>query len=347
MMTMLETQDDASFSAAAIPPIVVAGIIDFGNKQGLSAEHWIRGTGLSLQQIYQPQTLVSFRQTAIVIRRALRDFPDSALGLRLGAQTGLVSFGMLGFAMMSCPNLKQAFEVGIQHHQAAGSLMNVVAHSDPHETALELIERFKQPELLPFLCEEIFSSSFTLFKQINPNFSSLRRIELSYSSPSYAAEYETFFQCPIYFNQPANKLVFSSALLNESIATYSPVSLSTTLSACNQLVKPEVITQDMISSIQQLLLEHLPVRLSMLQVAEMLNVTERTLRRNLTELNTSFSTLRDSVLQHQARHLLTDTDLSIGNISAELGFSDIRDFRRAFQRWTGVSPSQFRKPHSL
>lgn len=343
MMTMQDNQDDASFSAAAIPPIVVAGIIDFGNKQGLPAEHWIRGTGLSLQQIYQPQTLVSFRQTAMVIRRALRDFPDIPLGLRLGAQTGLVSFGMLGFAMMSCSNLKQAFEVGIEHHQAAGSLMNVVAHSDPHETALELIERFVQPELLPFLCEEVFSSSFTLFKQINPNFSSLRRIELSYAAPRYAAEYELFFQCPVLFNQPANKLVFSSALLNESIATYSPASLSTTLSACNQLVKPESITPDMISSIGQLLRAHLPVRLSMLQVAQMLNVTERTLRRNLTELDTSFSALRDGVLQQQAKHMLSTTDTSIGDVSSALGFSDLRDFRRAFQRWTGVSPSEFRK----
>lgn len=221
MMTMLENQDDASVSAAAIPPIVVAGIIDFGNKHGLPAEHWIRGTGLSLQQIYQPQTLVSFRQTAMVIRRALRDFPNAPLGLKLGAQTGLVSFGMLGFAMMSCSNLKQAFEVGIQHHQAAGSLMNVVAHSNEQETALELIERFAQPELLPFLCEEVFSSSFTLFKQINPNFSSLLRIELSYAPPSYAAEYEMFFQCPILFNQPATNWLNQTPFIRILLVQFS------------------------------------------------------------------------------------------------------------------------------
>lgn len=81
----------------------------------------------------------------------------------------------------------------------------------------------------------------------------------------------------------------------------------------------------------------------MLQVAQMLNLSERTLRRNLTELDTSFSSLRDGVLEQQAKQVLGSTETSIGDVSAALGFSDLRDFRRAFQRWTGVSPSEFRK----
>ncbi|WP_445115315.1 AraC family transcriptional regulator [Acinetobacter sp. WZC-1] len=339
---MLKPKDDPKYTEATIPPLVIAGVIDYGNKNNMFPERWIMGTGLTMHQLYLPDTLISFRQAAIIIRRALREFPKSALGLHLGYQTGLVSFGMLGFAMLSCRNMREAFEVGVKHHQAAGSLIDAVAEITAIEAALKLEARFFEPDILPFLCEEVFSSSFALFKLLNPAVTSAHRVELTYPPPIYAQEYSQFFNCPIHFNSPANKLVFDTVLLEHPISTYSPSSFSTALAVCHQMIQASDVTYDLVGSIKRILLESLPVRLSMVEVARQLNLTERTLRRNLTEANESFSAIRDRVLEKQARSLLVNSTLSLTAISNQLGFNDLRDFRRAFQRWTGMTPSSFR-----
>ena len=344
---MLKNKEHTEYTQATIPPLVIAGVMDYANKNHMSPQRWLRGTGLTLHQLDLPDTLISFRQASVIIRRALREFSNSALGLHLGYQTGLVSFGMLGLTILSCRNIREAFEIGVNYHQAGGSLLNVIAEITDTEASLKLEERFFEPDILPFLCEEVFSSCFALSKMLNPTGTFLRRIELSYQPPIYAQEYSQFFNCSVYFNCTANKLVFDTEFLELPIPTYSPSSFSTTLAACHQIIQTVNIKNDLVVSIQRILLENLPNRLSMVEVANRLNLTERTLRRNLTNAHESFSSIRDRVLEKQTRLLLANPSLTLTSISAQLGFNDLRDFRRAFQRWTGMTPTNFRLENKI
>ena len=342
---MLNFQDDPRFTAVTIPPFVLTGLLDYVHAENSESENWLKGTGLTLEQFQQPDTLVSFRQITTVIRRILKALPpDDAVGLQLGSRGGLVSFGMLGFAMMSSRNLQEALEVGIKYHQASGSLMDVSAEISSAEVTLRIYERFPDPELLPFLCEELFASSTAILRAMLGHSTSPRRVELKYPEPIYGAAYRRLFNCPVYFNSDANRLVFDAVLLDQPLLTYSPASLSGALAACRQLLEPtEPIQQDIVAAVENLLRNNLRQRLSMAEVANQLNVTERTLRRHLLDAGESFSRIRDRVLEKRARILLFDSSMPVTAISEELGYSDLREFRRAFQRWTGMAPVRLRQ----
>ncbi|EJM77791.1 response regulator containing CheY-like receiver domain and AraC-type DNA-binding domain [Pseudomonas sp. GM55] len=66
------------------------------------------------------------------------------------------------------------------------------------------------------------------------------------------------------------------------------------------------------------------------------------LRRRLTEHALTFETLREQVRQARTMSLLANPDMSIERITEEVGYSGVRSFRRAFRRWTGMSPSALR-----
>lgn len=83
--------------------------------------------------------------------------------------------------------------------------------------------------------------------------------------------------------------------------------------------------------------------LSIGHIAEELNLSKRTLQRRLQQQDISFAELRDQLRFHYSIDYLIKQHLSIDSISASLDFSDRTSFTNAFKRWTGLSPSTFRK----
>jgi AraC-like DNA-binding protein len=336
-------QDDRRLTEASIPTLVLSGLVDYAQARGVAAEAWFAGLGLSVAQIQHPETLVSFRQAATVLRRALRALPPEAVGLQMGSREGLASFGMLGLAMMSCRTVRDAFETGFRYHLASGSLMDVAPELSATEVALRAYERFPEPALLPFLCEEMFSSTTALIRAMIGNEVGPRRVELSYPAPAYAAAYQRLFNCPVHFDCEANRLAFDAALLDRPLASYSPANFAAALAACRRLIEAPATSQDVVTAVENLLRENLRQRSSMAGIAGELNITERTLRRQLAEAGQRFSDIRDRILEQRARILLRESPLTVSAIAAELGFGDLRDFRRAFRRWTGQTPLDLRR----
>ena len=80
----------------------------------------------------------------------------------------------------------------------------------------------------------------------------------------------------------------------------------------------------------------------MTDVAAALHLSERTLRRQLAEESTSFSAVHDRVRTERALELLQDLELTIAAVGSQIGFNDVREFRRAVKRWTGHTPSEMR-----
>ena len=83
--------------------------------------------------------------------------------------------------------------------------------------------------------------------------------------------------------------------------------------------------------------------LSVEQVSSDLGLTKRTLQRRLQQQNTSFAEIRDDIRFHYAIKYLIDDRMSVDIVSKALDFSDRTSFTNAFKRWTGLSPSVFRK----
>jgi len=78
-------------------------------------------------------------------------------------------------------------------------------------------------------------------------------------------------------------------------------------------------------------------------VAHQLAMSQRTLQRKLREHDTSHQQLLDDLRKNLARTYLDEPSMSIGEVAYLLGFSESSAFHRAFKRWTGQTPSEYRR----
>lgn len=335
---------DPRLSQAVIPPSVLAGVIEIGQREGLPITSWFAGTGLDLAALTASDTVkVSFHQAATVLRRAVRAMPGRPLGMEVGGRDMLLSFGMLGVAMRSCPTVGDALAVGIELHQASGSLLDFEAEDLGDTMTLRLCERRPDPELIGFLCEEMLSSSLLFIRSLLGSDWSPTRIELSYPAPSYVEEYDRFFRCEIRFQAAACRMVFPATALRRSLPTHYEPTRAVAIDACRRLLDLDTARPDVTVAIETLLSRDLRHPVAMAEAARHLHVTERTLRRQLAAAGENFSTIRDRVRRRHASFLLRESTLPIVAIAREIGFSDAREFRRAYIRWTGHPPSAERQ----
>jgi len=337
---------DPRLTEAVIPTSVLAAVIELGDRHGCAIDRWLAGTGLTPHQLVDPHVKASFRQAASVLRRALRDLPAGPVGLQLGGRDALVSFGMLGLAMRSCATGAEALELGVDLQQASGALTDLSTELAGDEVGFVLRERAPEPELLPFLCEESFGSILQLTWEIFGVGNNPIRLELTYPAPAYAAEYRRFFRCPVRFGADANRLSMSSDLLTTPIATLDPATRALAEDACRRLLDTGEAHHDIIRAVDSLLSDNLRTPVMMAEVADRLSVTERTLRRQLAAAGVRFSDLRDRVRERRATYLILESGLPMTAIAREIGFGDVREFRRAYTRWTGQPPSAARRQYN-
>ena len=78
-------------------------------------------------------------------------------------------------------------------------------------------------------------------------------------------------------------------------------------------------------------------------IAKRLAMTVRTMHRRLVEAGTSFRAVRDEMLRQRAEELLRQGRVPIGEVSYLLGYAEPSNFHRAFRRWTGLTPAEWRE----
>jgi AraC-like DNA-binding protein len=335
---------DPRYTAAETPPNILVHLTQLAIARGLPCDAWFAGTGLGRDQLNDPTLRVSYRQAQMVIRRALLATGETGLGLEVGRVETLGSFGLLGLAMMTSPTFGEAMNAGITHHRVSGSLLDVSFEViSPREVALAAWPRFNDAPLLPFLCEELFASALAIARQlIGGNFHPLR-LEVTYARPAHVDAYTDYFQCELVFGARFNRIVLDTQWLTHPLPSHNPLTAQQALALCMQQHEVNGVQQEVVASVERLLRSHLRQQPRLPDVARMLNMSERSLRRRLAEGGRIFREIHDRVRAERALELLHGGALSVAEIGLEIGFSDPREFRRAFKRWTGMAPRSARQ----
>ncbi len=332
---------------AVIPPTVLAAVLDIGHREGQPVTSWFSGTGLDPALLYAPGARVSLQQARTVLRRALAALPGRALGMEVGERDVLLSFGLLGVAMRASETVGEGLALAQELHQAIGSLLDVERENLGSRVGVRFRERWPDAELVGFLCEEALVSTTMVIRSMlaDPTWAPLR-VDLAYPRPAHAARYHRTFRCPVAFGAEANRMVFPATLMERRLPTGYEPTRRAAIEACRNMLAPSGPPSDLVASLETLLAGHLRRPLSMRDVAARLHVTERTLHRRLAESGVRFRDIADRVRERRATSLLRHSSLPVGEVAAEVGFGDSREFRRAYVRWTGRTPSQARRDRS-
>ena len=127
---------------------------------------------------------------------------------------------------------------------------------------------------------------------------------------------------------------------------YNPLTAKQALALCAQQRTPDggEPHQEIVAAVERLLRSRLAQQPRLDEVARTLNLSERSLRRKLAESGRIFREIHDRVRAERALQLLQAGALSVADVGSAVGFSDPREFRRAFKRWTGMPPQEARRP---
>jgi AraC-like DNA-binding protein len=340
-----QSKRDARETAAVIPANVLVHLLGYADRCGVDSRRWFAGLGLTRAQLLDPQAKMSYRQVHTLLMRALEAFDRPGLGLIIGSIERSATFGLLGLLMMTAATFGEAMRLGIEHHEVSGSLLDMSFEQlSETEVALAFWPRFDDPALQAFLCEEVLASSLMLVRELVGSAFKLNRVELTYAAPPYAALYREVLDTRVQFDAPHNRAVLDAHWLAKPLPGHNPLAARQALELCRQqLEQVHAGQQEIVAAVEHMLRTH-PARQARIgDVARGLHLSERSLRRKLAAANCAFSELRDRVRTEHAFDLLRGSRMSVADVASALGFSDSREFRRAFKRWTGMAPQAARR----
>jgi AraC-like DNA-binding protein len=171
-------------------------------------------------------------------------------------------------------------------------------------------------------------------------------VRFEHARPAGYDAYERLFGCPVYFDQSVTSIRFSRDVLALPLV-HAQRDLCEFLETSVEQELSRLFAGDLAEVVYRAVAEQLGRGdVSVVTVARSLGLGVRTLQRRLRDEAVCFQDVVDSVRHHRALELLLDPSQCTTSISDLLGFSDPRAFRRAFARWTGVSPDRYRRLHA-
>jgi AraC-like DNA-binding protein len=169
------------------------------------------------------------------------------------------------------------------------------------------------------------------------------RVEFPYPKPTDLEAYNRIFRCSLAFERPVAKLTIPRVLWESPLPTADPALLRVLEEQASTLLALHPPPQDTEARIRVLLGSMLRDGESSLQsVAEQLGYSPRNLQRRLKTIDRSFSKVLDELRAQTAKYYLRDPEIPIGDIAGKVGYVEASSFTRAFKRWTGSTPREYR-----
>lgn len=334
------------FGQRIYSPHSIAAIAGELNRHGVPVSVALAGTGLREQQLEMHTTQVSYRQLDIAIRNALRLSSDPAIAFHAGQRMHVTAYGMYGYALMSSATYAEVRDFSNQYIGVVGPLCAATYSSDGATVVCTMEPlHWLDPaeEAYRFATEFSLSAHLTTIRDLaGPSFG-FSRIAIDYAKPTHAQTYEDIFECPVLFGQAGTDYWYELAKADGPVALADSRTHRMAREMCDYLLTEVNRAGGVAADVRRLLISQ-PGRYPSLEaIAEKLGMPSRVLRRRLEAEETSYRDLLAEVRTRLAIEYLRKTQMTNEDIASRLGYSDAANFRHAFLRWTGKSPSDFRK----
>ena len=324
-------------------PIVIGQVmINFAAKYGVDKETCLLGTGIGDEQLADGEALITRSQEMRLVENIILALPtEPALGFKLGLQYKVATFGVWGFALRTSRTLRDAISVAIRYLPLSTAYSRL--HLIENEECLGVVVDADQipAELRQFLLERDIATSINLLNELSLSGVSYSRLELKGDRPSYADYIEAAFGVRPIFNSPKNIMYISKVDADQSLPTYDAQLVHLMKNQCQQQLRLRQ-QSGITGQVRQQILGSLGLVASLEEVSSALAMSARSLRRKLESEGTNFKQLLDKERQSSALQLLRSSDMKLEELAFHLGYTDTASFSRAFRRWQGCSPGEYR-----
>lgn len=270
------------------------------------------------------------------------EFLEPGFGLRQGKQLNSEDYGTLGLSWKTCWQAKEVFDrlerfmVLVTNHgevqlQETEGITYLSLYRDAGRKGVETANEASFVMLIGVLNE-------VTGKEIHPV-----NVQFKHSSKA-TADFFDYFQCPVYFDQNVNALQFETSDIDIPTIKADRSIQQFLIERMNEEKKGIHVNADhLLKEIHQLIEEALPGGIpSVVEIAEHLGMSTRTLRRRLSEKELTFRDLVQKIQHKISIDLIRNSSQPMAEIAFQTGFSEQSAFNRAFKRWTGQSPVSYR-----
>jgi len=318
-------------------------LIDACLNGQLITEHELKAMDIATEQrenLTQRIPEASF----IKLWHILTQHPRRDIALLIGRTINPNAKGLLASWVSQTASLEEALTIFITHI----SLMNPSEHWQfkHHKKTCTLSCEIAADKNYPQQAiERSMSAMITWGKLLSGNGFTVEQVDFCCDAPSYVDTFIDTFSCNVKFNQKQNGIMFASELLKLPVLS-SNVLLRDMVEnkakqALQQLHDSASLPEKVSAIIVDLMEKENDVNIQV--VSDGLSMSRQTLYRGLKKHETDFQSLFNKARKHKAILLITEDKDSIDRISIKLGFKDNSSFYKAFKRWTGQSPSDFKR----
>lgn len=298
--------------------------------------------GVDLTSMSGPESRVDSAAMQKVWHSAVKATNDPCFGVAVAENIQPNALHGLGFSWIASDTLLDGLERLARYYRVLVTAGEVIL--EEQEASLSLWLKIPQhngriayASLDAALGMFIQMCRLTAGQDFNPD-----KVELQRPAPSNPDKLLKFFGCPIQFDSRENKIYFLRSRLDVSLPTANPA-----LARVNDQIVVEYLARfdrrDIVNQVRAYIIEYLPSGIPGQEaVAKSLHLSLRNLQRKLKAEDTTFKQLLDEIRQELAEQYLREQQRSVGEITYLLGFTEPSNFTRAFKRWTGKSPIEFR-----
>jgi AraC-like DNA-binding protein len=321
----------------------VAAALQSVRDRGLNADEMLSNVGLASSLLQVPQARVSAKHYGALWRNIALALDDEFFG-QDSRRMKSGSFAMLCHAAVACKTLGQALERSLRFYSLilddiSGTLVREAGEARIvlHERVAGAGQRVFAHELLLLM---LYGVSCWLVGRRIP----ILRAEYSFPEPAHSAEYRLMYCADLRFERPTTAIAFEAGHLDLPVLQNERSIKEFLRTAPESILLKYKNGSSLSARIRRRLRQFEPGEVPDFEgLAGELNLTAATMRRRLHEEGTSYQSIKDQLRRDLAIGYLSHTDRSVMEIALELGFSERSAFHRAFRKWTGASPGEFRR----
>lgn len=334
-----------------MPTVTAAFVNAMAKAAGLTLSkdgHLLSGADLVYQFKCAPKDTITDTEHFDALERIRTCFGDDLALIRAYSGTiQLDDLGVLGLAVKTAPDLRSVLSVIQRYFALMTDTVDYRFDSAGEPASLDIEIRTGQHPALPFRNECALFGMAHKIRTLTGSDVVLDHVSFKHECAGDPARYARYFGCEVRFQQPRDALWLRPGSLDlpvlrgdKSVCNFLVAHLEEELSGLNRT--PSLMAE-LMRHVSQALQHGLP---QAADVARMMGMSERTLYRRLSDEGLTYRDVLQQAQSQLARELLTSSDRSIAEIAFLTGFSEQSAFSRAFKRWAGLAPAQYRQKPS-
>jgi len=323
---------------------IVAGVFEMS---GLDAQELFKRHGIDPALLSDPNARIPTSTWDLLTLDAASQISDPAFGLLAARCWHPSNLGALGYAWLTSSTLRTGLGRVVRYWRLLGESSTTHLEESSAGLTLVLARQALNPVSSAVAADFILSLLVDMCR-MNAG-ASLRPVSVNLlrKRPKDSQVYRRHFGCAVHFAADEESFTLSRKDVDRPLPT-SNRQLAATLDRILAEQLAHLDKKNVVARCQAHLLDQLcSGEISEDGMAEQLHMSRRTLQRKLAEADLTYQKLVDDTRRDLAMRHLEDPRHSITDVTFLLGFSQQSAFTRAFKRWTGVAPSEYRAQHSV